>query len=305
MKVRKPTSHGALSGKGERPERHRAGRAITREPASKTSKIFGLIPVTEALRAGIRQIEQIAIAEGARHERLRELLERAKQARVPVYRVPRLYLDRSSGTTRHQGVVAQTAAASYRDPDELLESLAQRVDTNEPPLALGLDGIEDPRNLGAILRTAECTGVHAVFIPERRAVGLNDTVAKAAAGAVEYIPVARVRNLNRLIEQLKERKIWVVGAVADEALDYTQHDWTEPSAIFLGNEGSGLHRLVRERCETLVRIPVVGQIQSLNVSVAAGVVLYEALRQRMAARKPTQLPGGITSGDPAGSKWDR
>ena len=163
--------------------------------------------------------------------------------------------------------------------------VAARVGTAQPPLVLGLDGIEDPRNFGAILRTAECTGVDGVFIPERRAVGLTDTVAKAAAGAVEYIPIARVTNLVRLIEQLKERNIWVVGAAAEGTSNYTDWDWTLPSAIFLGSEGAGLHRLVRERCDTLVRIPVFGRLGSLNVSVAAGVLLYEALRQRAATNE--------------------
>jgi 23S rRNA (guanosine2251-2'-O)-methyltransferase len=246
-------------------------------------KIYGLIPVLEALRAGQRAIDSITIAEGARHERLRELMVLAKQVNVPVHRVPRISLDRSLKETTHQGVVARTAAARYRDADELLDLVAARVGTDQPPLVLGLDGIEDPRNFGAILRTAECAGVHGVFIPERRAVGLTDTVAKAAAGAVEYVPIARATNLVSLIEQLKERNIWVVGAAAEVTLNYTDWDWTLPSAIFLGSEGAGLHRLVRERCDTLVGIPVLGRLGSLNVSVAAGVLLYEALRQRAKA----------------------
>jgi tRNA G18 (ribose-2'-O)-methylase SpoU len=183
------------------------------------NQIYGLIPVLEALKAGNHKLEQITIAEGARHERLRELLDLAKHARVPV-------------------------------------------------------------NLGAILRTAECAGVNGVFIPERRAVGLTATVAKTAAGALEHISVARVTNLVQLIEQLKQRNIWVIGAAADGSSDYTEWDWTVPSALFLGGEGTGLHRLVRERCDALVRIPLLGRIESLNVSVAAGVILYEALRQR-------------------------
>lgn len=248
-------------------------------------KIYGLIPVLEALRAGQRTIDSIMIAEGARHERLRDLLALARQANVPVHRVPRISLDRSLGQTTHQGVVARTAAARYRDSDELLELVAARVGTGQPPLVLGLDGIEDPRNFGAILRTAECAGVHGVFIPERRAVGLTDTVAKAAAGAVEYVPIARATNLVRLIEQLKERNIWVVGAAAEGTSNYTNWDWTLPSAIFLGGEGAGLHRLIRERCDTLVHIPVLGRLGSLNVSVAAGVLLYEALRQRKKREK--------------------
>jgi 23S rRNA (guanosine2251-2'-O)-methyltransferase len=148
---------------------------------------------------------------------------------------------------------------------------------------LGLDAVEDPRNLGAILRTAECAGVGGVFIPERRAVGLTATVAKASAGALEHISVARVTNLVQLIEQLKQRNIWVIGAAADGSSAYTEWDWTVPSALFLGGESTGLHRLVRERCDALVRIPLYGRIESLNVSVAAGVILYEALRQRTVA----------------------
>jgi 23S rRNA (guanosine2251-2'-O)-methyltransferase len=167
----------------------------------------------------------------------------------------------------------------------LIDSLAAKSGTDDSPLAVGLDGIEDPRNMGAILRTAECAGVHGVFIPERRATGLTEVVAKAAAGALEYVPVARVTNLVRLIEELKERNIWVVGATGNATQPYTDWDWNLPVAVFLGNEGRGLHRLVSERCDALVRIPVVGQIESLNVAVAAGILLYEARRQRAIAAK--------------------
>lgn len=252
-----------------------------RSHVEQTSAIHGLVPVVEALRAGRRQIEQISIAEGSRHERLKELLELAKQARVPVHRVPRNYFDRFADA-RHQGVIARVAAAHYESADDLLEVLSNKISSGDPPIALALDGIEDPRNLGAILRTAECAGVDGVFIPERRAVGLNETVAKAAAGALEYVPVARVTNLVRLIEQLKERNIWVIGAAAEGTLLYTEWDWKLPTTIVLGSEGSGLHRLVREKCDALLRIPIVGRLESLNVSVAAGVLLYEALRQRVA-----------------------
>lgn len=242
--------------------------------------IYGLIPVLEALRSGQRPLQQITIAEGARHERLRELLELARVARVPVHRAPRLALDRALPGLTHQGVMASTAASGYCDVDKLLERLEAMVNSEQQPLVLGLDAIEDPRNLGAILRTAECAGVDGIFIPERRAVGLTATVAKAAAGALEHVAVARVTNLVQLIERLKQLNIWVVGATGDAPLNYTEWDWTSSSALFLGSESSGLHRLVRERCDTLVRIPVRGRIESLNVSVAAGVILYEALRQR-------------------------
>jgi 23S rRNA (guanosine2251-2'-O)-methyltransferase len=246
--------------------------------------IYGLIPVLEALRSGHRPLQQITIAEGARHERLKELLELAKVGRVPVHCAPRLALDRALPGLTHQGVVARTAASGYHDAEELLERLASMKNTERQPLVLGLDAIEDPRNLGAILRTAECAGVDGVFIPERRAVGLTATVAKASAGALEHVAVARVTNLVQLIERLKQLNIWVVGATGDASADYTQWDWTVPSALFLGNEAAGLHRLVQERCDTLVRIPVRGRIESLNVSVAAGVILYEALRQRSAKK---------------------
>lgn len=245
------------------------------------SKIYGVAPVLEALRARERPLEQITIAEGAQHYRLRELLSTAKEIGVPVRHAPRAELQRLAGAgANHQGVVAAIAAAQYANADELIEALASRVGTVEPPLAVVLDGVEDPRNLGAILRTVECVGAHGLFIPERRAVGLTETVAKTAAGALERVPVARVQNVVRLVEELKERNIWTVGTSGDAALDYTEWDWSAPCALLLGSEGAGLHRLVRERCDLLVRIPVRGHLTSLNVSVAAGVLLYEALRQR-------------------------
>lgn len=245
--------------------------------------IYGVNAVVEALRAGTRQIESVTILESARPDRLKSLIELARQKGVPVHRVPRLDLDRTLGEVRHQGVVARIAAARYADADDLLDTLEAKIGSSDPPLVLGLDAIEDPRNMGSILRTSECAGVHGVFIAERRAVGLTGAVAKVAAGALEYVPVARVTNLVRLIEQLKARNIWVVGAAGDASQSYTDWDWTLPAAIFLGSEGHGLHRLVREHCDTLVRIPVSGKLDSLNVSVAAGVLLYEARRQRTLA----------------------
>jgi 23S rRNA (guanosine2251-2'-O)-methyltransferase len=243
--------------------------------------VYGPNAVLEALRAGKRQIETITILEGARHDRLKALLDLARQKGVPVHRVPRFDL----GDVRHQGVVARIAAARYADADDLLDRLESKIGSADPPLALGLDGVEDPRNMGSILRTAECAGAHGVFIAERRAVGLTSVVAKVAAGALEYVPVARVTNLVRLIEQLKERNIWVIGAAGDAKQLYTDWDWKLPAAVFLGSEGHGLHRLVREHCDTLVRIPVAGRLESLNVSVAAGVLLYEARRQRLLEMK--------------------
>jgi len=251
-----------------------------RELPGSQNLLYGMNSVLEALRAGKRAIDSISLLESARPERMKELIELARERRIPIHRVPRFDLDRNFGEARHQGVFARVAAARYADPDSLLDTLESKVGTPDPPFVLGLDGIEDPRNLGSILRSADCAGVHGVFVPERRATGLTDVVAKVAAGALEYVPVARVTNLVRLIEQLKERNIWVVGATGDAKASYTEWDWKQPSAIMLGNEGHGLHRLVRETCDTLVRIPVVGHLDSLNVSVAAGVLLYEARRQR-------------------------
>jgi 23S rRNA (guanosine2251-2'-O)-methyltransferase len=247
---------------------------------SRTSEIFGVNPVLEALRAKRRAIHEITIANGTKDARLSELIESARAEHIPVHYAPRQQLDRATGNGVHQGVVARIAAAEYTDVDELLESIDQLGRNGTPPLVIVLDGVEDPHNLGAILRTAECTGVNGVFVPERRAVGLTETVGKASAGAIEYVPVARATNLSRLIDQLKERNLWVVGTAADASTDYTAWDWTRASAIVMGSEGSGLHRLVREHCDALVRIPVFGQIESLNVSVATGIILYEALRQR-------------------------
>ena len=281
---------GAGNERGLRPESALSGErgSALIQARNERAHLYGVAPVLEALRVGQRAIERITIAEGARHNRLRELVEIARRANVPVRYAPRLELTRSVGEgANHQGVVATVAVASYSDSDALLDELASRVGTDEQPLAVALDGVEDPRNLGAILRTVECAGVHGVFVPERRAAGLTETVAKAAAGALEHVRVARVTNFARLIEELKERNIWTVGTSADAPQLYTGWDWTQPSALFLGGEGAGLHRLVRERCDALVSIPVRGQIESLNVSVAAGIVLYEAVRQRMAAQRAT------------------
>lgn len=247
----------------------------------KSAKIYGVLPILEALRSGKRNVEQITIADGAQTNRLRDLLHLAKEQGIIVNRVPKNTLAKFvEPGANHQGVVATIAAAKYANAEELLENLTAKIGTGDEPLAVVLDGVEDPRNLGAIARTAECAGAHGIFLPERRAVGLTETVAKTAAGALEYLPVAKVVNLNRLLEDLKERGIWIVGTSANAKMSYTDWDWTTPSAIVLGGEGKGLHRLVEENCDALVKIPLSGKIESLNVSVAAGVILYEARRQR-------------------------
>ncbi len=269
---RKP-SHKPDSNRRDRPYRPGPERAVTGERGS----ICGLKPVLEALRGGSRRIEKIVIAVGAREHRVREIIELARASGIPFSRVGRDVLERyvESGAN-HQGVVALATAADYADADELLDEIAAA----EMPLVLILDGIEDPRNLGAIIRTAECAGARWIFIPEHRAVGMTETVIKTAAGATEFARVAKVKNLSRLIEQLKSHNIWVVGTSGEAATNYADWDWQRPSALALGSEGKGLHRLVAENCDALVRIPMQGQIESLNVSVAAGVILFEAVRQR-------------------------
>jgi 23S rRNA (guanosine2251-2'-O)-methyltransferase len=259
---------------------------FTSRTADAGERLYGVMPVLEALRAGQRPFEHIIIAESTNMYRLRDLLDLARKANVPVRRAGRAEFSRAAGEgINHQGVVGVVAAARYNDADNLLDALAARaVGTPDPALAVVLDGVEDPRNLGAILRTVECAGAHAVFIPERRAVGLTETVAKAAAGALEYVAVARAVNLARLTDEFKKRGIWTVGTSGDAGMEYTAWDYTQPTALFFGGEGQGLHRLVRERCDVLVKIPMRGRIESLNVSVAAGIVLYEALRQRTRAR---------------------
>lgn len=243
----------------------------------KSPVIFGVLPVTEALRAGNRRIEKILIAQGGREKRISEIWDLAKQNSIPVQKVPRQNLTKFiDETVNHQGVIALVASADYANADDLIQAIAAK----ENSLSLILDGVEDPRNLGAILRVAECGGADGVFIPEHRAAGLTETVVKTSAGATEYIKVAKVKNLNRLIEELKSNNIWVVGTSAEAETDYTDWDWSQPSALVLGGEGKGLHRLVAENCDALVKIPMHGQIKSLNVSVACGVILFEANRQR-------------------------
>lgn len=243
--------------------------------------VFGVLPVFEALKAGARRVEKVLIADGANERRLNEIITLARENGIPFQRVPKINLTRLAGEdANHQGVVAYAAAADYYDSRRLVEEIGAEIRNGGKPLVLILDGVEDPRNLGAILRTAECAGVTGVFIPERRAVGLNETVAKSSAGAAEYVKVAKVTNLNRLIEELKSMNVWVVGSSLETTQAHTGWDWNQPTALVMGSEGKGLHRLVAENCDSLIMIPMMGKIESLNVSVATGVILFEANRQR-------------------------
>ena len=231
--------------------------------------LSGIHPVAEALRAK-HTLERLLVAQGAGGPRLQEIIDLARRASIPVRFEPRAALDRLAGTSAHQGVVALGAAQRYAD----LEGVASCE------MLVVLDGVEDPHNLGAIIRTAHAAGAGAVVIPERRAAGITDVVAKAAAGALEHLPVVRVTNINRALEEIKRRGFWIYGLDERGTETYDRVEYASPAAVVLGGEGKGLHEQVRKHCDALVRIPMAGRISSLNVSVAAGVMLFEWRRRR-------------------------
>jgi 23S rRNA (guanosine2251-2'-O)-methyltransferase len=240
-------------------------------------KIFGINPVLELLRSG-RPIQRLLIAEQRKTDRdVKDILRLARGSGVELRMASRDVLNREAPQTTHQGVIAFVSAREYADFEDILKIPDQK---GQAPLFLILDGVEDPRNLGAILRSADATGVHGIIIPERRAVGLTDTVAKAAAGALEYVTVAKVVNIVNTIEALKKTGVWIVGADAGGDTVYWDADFIRPTALVLGGEDKGVRRLVKEHCDYLVSLPLVGKISSLNVSVATGALLFEVLRQR-------------------------
>ncbi|WP_418791401.1 23S rRNA (guanosine(2251)-2'-O)-methyltransferase RlmB [Phosphitispora sp. TUW77] len=238
--------------------------------------ILGRNPVMEALKSG-RQIHKVLVAKGAGKGSIVEIISRAKKARVPVQEVERNALDNMTGGQNHQGVVALVPAMEYVDVEDILEAARQKGD---PPFILVLDEIEDPHNLGAILRTADAVGVHGVIIPKHRATGLTGTVSKASSGAVEYVPVARVVNLARTLEMLKKEGLWVVGADIDGEVIWQSKGLSGALACVIGGESRGISRLIKEKCDYIVSIPMKGQVNSLNASVAAAVLCYEILRQK-------------------------
>jgi len=240
------------------------------------NNLLGIHAVEEALAAG-RPLDRIVIARGRHGERMEEIVRRARSRGVPVRFEDRPQLDRLAGSREHQGVVAVAAARSAVELEDLLAQESSR------PLLILLDGVEDPQNLGAIVRTSLAAGADGVVIPERRAAGLTETVSRASAGAIEHLPVARVKNLARAMEELKEAGYWLVGLDEAAPKKYTEADFKGPTAIIFGGEGRGLHELTRKRCDFLVSIPTTGPVRSLNVSVAAGIVLFEVVRQRNTA----------------------
>ena len=251
------------------------------EPQKPVEEVEGQLEgrnaLTEALKSG-RTIDKVFIASGETDRALQRLAAQAKEAGAVVVPVDRRKLDAMSTTRSHQGVIALAAARAYFSIEDLLQEAADRGET---PLLVICDELSDPHNLGAILRSAECAGAHGVIIPKRRSVGLTAVVAKASAGAVEYMKVARVTNINAAIEELKEKGVWIFGTAAEGSVPMYKADLTVPAAIVIGSEGEGMSRLVQKNCDVTVHIPMKGQINSLNASAAASILLYEAVRQRL------------------------
>jgi 23S rRNA (guanosine2251-2'-O)-methyltransferase len=244
--------------------------------------LYGLHPVEEALRSGSRRFDYVCVARERHDQRLGRILDLCREAGVKTRQEPREALTRLARTPEHQGVVAVVRQREFLGSEDLL-------DGPEPRLVLALDGIEDPQNLGALLRTAEAAGVDGILITERRSAPLSPVAVKASAGAAEHLRLARVVNMVRALEALKERNIWCVGLDERGPQDYDQYDFTSNTVIVLGREGAGLHDLVRRTCDHLLRIPMGGKVASLNVSAAGAVVLFEAARQRRAAAEPRSV----------------
>lgn len=237
--------------------------------------IGGKNPVVEALRSG-RELNKIWIAEGLNKKSIGEILSLAKQSGIIVQAVPKQKLD-GMLDVNHQGIIASVAAYAYAELDDLFAIARNR---SEDPFFLILDELEDPHNLGSILRTADATGAHGIIIPKRRSVGLTGVVAKASTGAIEHIPVVRVNNLSQTVEELKKAGVWIAGTDAKGSQDYRAMDATLPLAIVIGSEGKGMSRILKEKCDFLYHLPMMGRVTSLNASVAASLLMYEVLRKR-------------------------
>ncbi|KHM51339.1 RNA methyltransferase [Anaerovibrio lipolyticus] len=238
--------------------------------------VAGRNAVMEALK-GSRSVNKIMVAKGSNEGSIKEIIAVAKEKGVNIMYMERSKIDSMARGIRHQGVLAQVAPVQYVELEDILQ-IAR--DKNEPPFILLLDELEDPHNLGALLRTADAAGVHGVLIPKRRSVPLSATVAKTSAGAVEYVPVARIGNMVQTIRRLKDEGLWVAAADMD-GTDYYEADMTGPLLLIVGSEGHGVGRLVKEQCDFVVRIPMMGKINSLNASVAGSILMYEAMKQRI------------------------
>lgn len=244
--------------------------------AFEETKVEGRNPVMEAFRSG-KTVDKLFVLDGCQDGPIKSITRAARKQNTIINYVTKERLDQMSETHAHQGVIAICAAYHYAEVDDLLKKAEEK---NEPPFILILDGITDPHNLGAIIRTANQAGAHGIIIPKNRAVGLTSTVAKTSAGAINYTPVAKVTNLSQTIEYLKEKGLWFVCAAMDGEVMYRQN-LTGPIGLVIGSEGEGVSRLVREKCDLTAAIPMKGDIDSLNASVAAGILAYEIVRQRM------------------------
>lgn len=238
------------------------------------SVIYGINAAAEAVMAHPERVERIAVERGQKNPRVGEIVIFARQKGIRVSFEERAWLDRKTGGERHQGIICHVAEADTLDADEILDG------AKSPGLLAILDGIEDPHNLGAIIRSAEASGLDGVFIPKNRAAGLSPAVVKASAGATASAKLGRIGNAAQFIESLKKRDYWIVGLEADADKPIWEADLTLPTAFVLGGEGNGIRRLVKEKCDFLVSLPIYGRVSSFNVSVAAGIAFYEALRQR-------------------------
>ena len=241
-----------------------------------SDKLEGRNPVLEALRAG-RTIDKVFVLSGEKNGSVIKILSLCKEKRIPVMEVDKQKLDRMSTTGAHQGVIANVAAKEYSTVEDILEEAKEK---GEKPFIVICDEINDPHNLGSIIRTSNAAGVHGVIIPKRNSVGLTATVAKTSAGAVEFTKVAKVSNLAQTIDKLKEQNIWVIGADMDGENDIYHQDFSGGIAIVIGSEGFGISRLIKEKCDFIVRIPMLGKITSLNASVAGALMIYETVRYR-------------------------
>ena len=239
--------------------------------------IYGINPVKEALSCGNSNVEKIVIASGRKKERLSEILALVAREGISLEFKDRAYIDRLAGNTFHQGIVGLCRTFTYASVDEVV---AHRHVSFEKDLILILDGITDPQNLGSLIRTAHCCGANGVIIPEKRAVSVTGTVMKASAGAVQHIPVAMVVNISRTIEYLKKKGFWIYGADVVCGREICKHDFSGHIGLVMGSEGKGISPLIKRGCDFLVSIPLMGKVDSLNVSVAAGVIMYEILRKR-------------------------
>ncbi len=241
-----------------------------------SDQVEGRNSVIELLESG-RDINKIFISEGERHGSISKIIAMAKERKIIINEINKSKLNQMAQTDNHQGVIAIVPPFNYCEVEDILKEAQSR---KEPSFILILDGIEDPHNLGSIIRTAETAGVHGIIIPKRRSASVNATVSKVSAGAVEYMKIARVNNINETMQYLKDNGIWIYGTDMEANKQYTEEDYKGPVAIVIGSEGYGMNRLVKENCDFLIKIPMKGKITSLNASVSAGIVMYEVVKQR-------------------------